>query len=272
MPQLVKLQDELKDSGFVIIAPHAQAGTQEEVVNLVRQQKVNYTIVSSGTVPGEKVDGIPAAFLFDASGKLVEKGHPSSMKQKIHDLVEKEPHFLAAGMTYTKHKGVADSLKKSKAYGQIIKKLEKDVNGAGAAAEEAKFLSGRLTAYGSRKLEEAKAAEAEDAFAAQQLYGEVSANWKGAEAGEQAAARLKELKNDKTFQTELKAATMAQQVRAECGKLIAQGGKLDLNYPLNKKVAASIQASYAALKKKYPESKAVTKLTGELELYGFKNL
>jgi hypothetical protein len=270
MPQLVKLQDELKDSGFVIIAPHAQDGTAEQVAGLARQLKVNFTVTSSGSVPGEKVEGIPAAFLFDSTGTLVEKGHPGSMKQKIHDLVEKEPHYLAAGKTYTKLKAVADSLKKSKAFGQILKKLEKDQKGDGAAAEEANYLAERLTAHGKKKLDEAKAAETDDAFLAQQLYNEVAANWKGVEIGDQASNRLKELKSDKAFQTELKAAAMAQQIRGECAKLIAKEGKFDLEYALNKKLVPGIQASYASLKKKYPESKAVAKLTGELESYGFK--
>jgi hypothetical protein len=272
MPQLVKLQDELKDSGFTIVAPHAQDASQEDVVALARQLKVNFTVVSSGEVPGETIGGIPAAFLFDSSGKLVQKGHPATMKQAIHDLVQREPHFLAAGRTYTKQKAVAESLKKSKAFGPMLKKLEKDLKGEGAAAEEATYLTERITAFGKKRLDEAKASETADAFAAQQLYTELAASFKGVEIGDQAAARLKELKNDKEFQTELKAATIAQQIRVECAKLVAQGGKVDLNYSPNKKVATSVLASYTALKKKYPESKALAGLKSELGGYGFKEL
>src|SRR5262245_58915483 len=139
MPQLVKLQDELRDSGFVVLAPHVQDGTQDEVAKVARGLKINFTVTNRGEVPGEAVSGIPAAFLFDSSGKLVSKGHPASMKQEIHDLVKKEPHFLAAGRTYTKHKATAEQLKSTKAYGPILKKLEKDLKGTGAAADEAKY-------------------------------------------------------------------------------------------------------------------------------------
>ncbi len=271
MPQLVKLQSELKESGFTIMAPHAQAGTQEDVEKLARQYKINFTMTSSGEVPGEKFDGLPMQFLFDSSGKLVEKGHHIP-PQKITNLVASEPHFLAAGRKYTKHKAEAEALKKSKVYGQIIKKLEKDLNGSGDAAEEAKYLTERIRAHGMKKLEEAKTAEGDDAFLAQQTYGDVAAGWKGDEIADQASARLKELKTDKAFQAELKASQMAHQILAECDKLVAQQGKINLDYGPNQKVAASVKSSVTALKKKYPDSKATGKIAQVLEGYGFKGL
>lgn len=272
MPQLVKLQDQLKDTGFTIIAPHAQAGTQEEVAMMARQLKMmNIVVASNGEVPGEKVEGIPMQFLFDASGKLVEKGNhiPAA---KIQDLVASEPHFLAAGRTYTKHKAEAEALKKSKAYGAILKKLEKSLSGKGDAAEEAKYLSERIRAHGKRKLEEAKAAEGDDPFAAQQVYTDLAATWKGDELGDKASARLKEIKADKAFQTELKASTILHQVLSECDKLVAQGGTINHGYGPNQKIAANVRASAAALKKKYPESKAVAKLPEMLKGFGFKDI
>ena len=272
MPQLVKLQDELRDSGFVVMAPHVQNGTEEEVAKVARGLKINFTVTEGSTVPGESVSGIPAAFLFDASGKLVSKGHPSSMKQEIHDLVKKEPHFLAAGRTYTKHKATAEMLKTTKVYGTILKKLEKDLKGTGAAADEAKYLSERILQYGGKKLDEAKSMEAEQAFQANALYTDLSSNWKGTAPGDKASARLKELKADKAFQEELKAGQMAQQIRAECDKLIIQGGKLNLDYTPNVKIAATVKGSFAALKKKYPESKATALLKKELEGNGFKGI
>lgn len=271
MPQLVKLQDELRDTGFAIVAPHSQAGTEDDVANFGRQYKINFSMINSGEVPGQKFESLPMQFLFDASGKLVESGHHINDK-KIHDLVASEPHFLAAGRKYTKHKAEAELLKKSKAYAPILKKLEKDVNGTGDAAEEAKYLTARIRAYGTKKLEEAKAAESEDPYVAEQGYTAVSTTWKGDALAEKASARLKELKADKDFQTELKASTMVHQILSECEKLVAQGGKLNLDYPVNQKVAASVKTSVAALKKKYPDSKAAKNIGQTLQSYGFKSL
>jgi hypothetical protein len=270
MPQLVKLQEELKDSGFVIIATHVQNATQEEVVNLCRSKKVNYSITSQGNVPGDTGNGIPRAFLFDSKGALVQAGYPESMKPKIHELVKSEPHWLAAGREYTKLKPVAESLKTTKNYGQVLKKLEKDVKGEGAVAEEAKYLQERILGYGKRTLESVKALEAEDALSAQQAYTEISTLWKGCEVGTESAARLKELKADKEFQTELKASTLAHQILAECDKLIAQQGKINLDYAPNKKIAATVRSMVPVLKKKYPEAKATSKLAEQLKGYGFK--
>ncbi|MBI4601415.1 MAG: hypothetical protein HY721_05560 [Planctomycetes bacterium] len=267
----MKLQAELKDTGFVIVAPHAQQATQEEALRLLRQYKVNYTVTSSGNLPGEEVKGLPMAFLFDTSGKIVEKGNHIPL-QKVRDLVQSEPHFLAAGRTYTKQKAAAESLKKTKVYGQILKKLDKDLKGDGPAAEEARYLAERIRAHGQRKLDEAKAGESDDAFLAQMAYAEVAASWKGDEIGEKASARLKELKADKTFQEELKAATLASQILAECEKLVAQGGKVVLDQGPNQRIAANVKASATALKKKFPEAKATAKVLRELEGYGIKGL
>jgi len=53
------------------------------------------------------------------------------MKKKIIDLIGSEPHFLAAGHTYTKLASVADALKKTKAYGPLLKKLDGDAKKTG---------------------------------------------------------------------------------------------------------------------------------------------
>jgi len=271
MPQLVKLQEEFKDSGLVVIGLHSQNGTKEEVANKARGLKVNYPIFDRGSIPGQKVDGLPSCFLFDSSGKLVASGR-SELKTKAQALAQSEPHFLAAGMKYTKHKATAESLKKSKAYGSMLKKLEKDLKSEGAAGAEAKYLTERITAHGTRQVEAAKEAEKEDAFAAMQTWSDLSTNFKGHEIGTEAAKRVKELKADKAFQEELKASTMAQQILGECNKLIAQGGKIDLEYAVNKPVAANIRASVAALKKKFPESKAATNITSLVQTYGITGI
>src|ERR1041385_488162 len=269
MPQLVKLQEELKDSGFVIVAPHAQAGTQDEVTALLRKNKVNYTVTSSGSIPDNPVSGIPAAFLFATSGNLIEKGTPSGMHKKIQDLVKSEPHFLAAGMKYTKLASVADALKKTKLYGPILKKLDKDKTGSGPPAEEAKYLSGRIQAYGQKRLEAAKALEAEDPYEAMKEYNEVAQSWGGVETGDKAKARLKELKDDKDFQSELKAADLLHAIMADCEKLVPSGSTINLDYASNKKFAANVRAGAAALKKKFPNAKATARLATVLKPYGF---
>ena len=271
LPQLVKLQDELKETGFSVVAIHCQDVPQDKVTKLLKQHKAGFTVTSGGNIPDNPVSGIPAAFLFDSSGNLVERGHPSTMKGSIQALVEKEPHFLAAGRKYTKLAAAAESLKKTRAYGQVLKSVEKHLKTEGAPGEEAKYLSERITAYGEKLLAAAKEREGVDAFKAQQSYVEISANWKGTPIGEKAAARIKELKADKEFQDEHKAAAVAAQILAECDKLVWQGrGELNLESPANKKVVTTVTASAQAFKKKFSKSKAATRLDAELASYGLK--
>ncbi len=272
MPGLVKLQAELKDSGFVVIATHVQDATQEEVVNFLRSQKADFMGTSFGQVPGREVRGVPHAFLFNSSGELVAEGHPDVLKPKVKELVASEPHWLAAGREYKKLKPLADSLKKTSSYGPILKRLEGEAKKSGEAAEEAKYLLDNILNYGRRKLGEARRLETEDAFLADKLYNEISAGWKGSEVAAEASARLKELKQDKEFQQELKASALAHHILARCENLVAQGGKINLDYGPNQKVAAEVRAMVPVLKKKFPESKAAAKISEQLKSYGFKDL
>lgn len=271
MPQLVKLQDELRDSGFVIIGAHSQGGTKDEIAKVARGLKINFTVTDRFDIPGDDSNSLPMQFLFDASGKLVEKGNHLK-PQSIKDLVASEPHFLAHGREYKKHKAEVEMLKKTKAYGTILKKLEKSLKGSGDAAEESKYLTERLLAFGAKQVDGAREAEANDAFKAHQLYTDLAANWKGADPGDKASARLKELKSDKAFQEELKASKLLAQVLAECDKLVAQGGKIKLDYGPNQKVAATVKAGALALKKNHPKSKAAEQLTTVLGELGFKGI
>jgi hypothetical protein len=274
MPQLVKLQEELKDAGFALIAVHSQSVPKEQVLKLLKQNKVNYTVVAGGEVPGNPVSGIPAGFVFDSSGKLVGKGKPTGLKGTIQKLLESEPHYLAAGRKYSsKVAAVAESLKKSTAYGQALKRLEKDASGSGPAAEEAKYLAERLNAHGEYLIERAKALEAEDAYKALQSYGDIAGRYKGSKLGEKAEARQKELKADKDFQEELKAATVLNSILTECNGLVWQGkGEINLENAMNKKVSPRVTAGVQMLKKKFPKSKAAARVNDELSIYGFKNV
>jgi len=267
----VKLQEEYKDTGFAIVAPHVQEPNKEAVLGLLRKNRANYTVTNGGRAPGQG-NGIPEAFLFDTRGKLVEKGHPAELKKKIIDLIQSEPHFLAAGRTYTKLAPVAEALKKTRAYGPILKKLDGDAKKTGDVADEAKYLADRIRAYGKKRLDAAKALETEDPFKAQQAYTEIAASWKGDESGTAAAARLKELKADKEFKKELEASTILNAIITECEKLVASPNGIDPDSSANRKAAATIRGLAATLKRKHPESKAAGKLSELGKSYGFSEL
>lgn len=271
MPQLVQLQEKLRDQGFVIVGNHVQNGTKDEVVGLVRRLKVNFTITSFSRIDvPEKGSGIPRAYLFNSRGELVEKGHPASMKKSIEDLVASEPHWLAAGREYEELAAVADALKKVKGrYSAILKRLAREAKKDGDAKEEAEYLLKRIRGHGRDLLERAKALESEDAFGAHRIYEQVAMGWKGDEVGDQASDRLKALKRDKTFQKELKAGAYADAIRQEFKNLIPnpRDGKIRLEERANRKTALKIRKMFALLKSKYEETKAFSSIQRELEKY-----
>ncbi len=272
MPQLVKLQKDYKDQGFTIIANHAQNIPKDEVVTYLRSAKVNFTVTSGGRVDvPNRLSGIPAAYLFDSSGKLVLSGRPATMKQQIIDLIQSEPHFLAAGRSYKKLGKIAASLKRSKAYASILKKLDKEEKKGGEAAEEAAYLSSRIRNYGKDRYLAAKKLERSDAFGAMSIYNELKVTFKGEKAGDKADERIKALKKNKEFQTELKAGEIAAKILAECEKLTVPRGrsKPDLSGGQNKRIAGKVRGMMAVLLKRYGETNAAKKAKADLKDYGF---
>src|SRR5262249_12093472 len=126
--------------------------------------------------------------------------------------------------------------------------------------------------YGKKRIAEAKGSEVDDPLSSNQLYSDIAAQWKGSEIGDQASARLKELKADKEFQNELSASKVYHQILAEADKLVLQNGKIENEYGPNKKVSANVKGMVAQFKKKFSNSKAVAKIDKDLEPYGFKGL
>ncbi len=272
MPQLVKLQKEYKDQGFTVIGAHVQNAEKEEVTAFLRSAKVNFTVTSGGSINvSDKLEGIPAAYLFDASGKLVEAGRPALMKQSIVDLIKSEPHFLLEGRKFEKMNKYAEGLKRSRAYGKMLKSLEKEVDKEGRAGKEAKFLVKKIRDYGKKKYFEARKLESTNALRSLETYNMVAASWKGVDIGDRSSKRLRELKKDKEFQTELKASKLAAQILAECGKLASYGGrKPALTSGPNKKIAAKVRGYARVLFRKYGDSQAATRIKTALGSYGFK--
>mgnify|MGYP003572931363 CR=1 FL=1 len=269
----MKLQKQYEDQGFVIIAPHAQNVPQDDVVAFLRQNKVNFTVTSGGGVQvPDRLSGIPAAYLFNSKGELVEAGRPSSMKNSITGLIDSEPHYLAAGIEYDKTVGkLAAALKKTKAYGTILDRLDKEIKKDGETAAEAKFLADNIRGFGKKRYFDARKLEASDAYAAMSLYSELKVSFKGDKAGDKAGERIAELKKDKDFQKELKAGEVATKISAECQNLVVNTGQTKpvLTSGPNKKTAAKVRAMARVLFGKYGDSKAAERTKSELESYGF---
>jgi hypothetical protein len=246
--------------------------TEDKVVALCREKHVNYTVQTSARVSGDSSNGIPHAFLFDASGKCIGEGHPDELTKKIDELVKTEPHWITRGKKLTSAaKAIPEGLKAGKTMGwasaeveSLLKKQDPKVQ------EEAQFLKEQLAAEGDRAIEAAKALEPVNAFRAQLAYEEISKAWKKTESATKADARLKEIKADKELQPEIAAGKIVFQIDDLVGQLVATNGKINLDYGPNQTTAANIAALQKKLKgKAYADSKCAQKCLAALKDLGF---
>ena len=250
------MHNKYKDKGFVLISAHRQnPNLKDKCIALLRQHKANYTVTDGGSVVGDTSRGIPHAYLFDWNGQLVKGGRPSALYQEVDALMGRAPHWLTAARRFKDgavKKAVA-KLGKNKGYGKIIKSLEK-ISGAGA--EEANFLKDRILSYGNSKLSQAETDVTNDPLAAQIGLRTLKKLFKGHEIGNKAKARLKELKQDKDFQKELKAFRFISQMEALSSNLRPQ---YKPDHPVNKNTILQIKGLARKLMKKYPKTKAAAR-------------
>jgi len=274
MPHLVKVQDQFRAQGLIIIASHCQDVPKDTVLGLCRQKHVNYTVVSQGRVQGDTSNGIPHAFLFDASGKCVKEGHPEELTKAIEGLLASEPHWITGGRKLESPAvaKIADALKAGKPFGWALDELSKLEKKEDPKVDKAEvtFLMDQIKAEGEAELAAAKTAEDSDAYGACAAYEDVKTSFKKTEYDKRADERLKELKKDKDFQKELSAGKLIAQINDLCGKLVAQNGKVDLDYTANRDTAANIAAGAKKLKKDFGDTKAAKKCLSDLGSYGFK--
>ncbi|MDO4550441.1 MAG: TlpA disulfide reductase family protein [Planctomycetia bacterium] len=89
-PKLIECQQKYGGTGkFVLIGSHLQ-GKSDKVSDFLKKQGCNFTVYQGFSGPDGGPDGgIPSAAIYDHTGKVVEKGHPSSLVSKIPMYLER---------------------------------------------------------------------------------------------------------------------------------------------------------------------------------------
>lgn len=75
LPELAKIAKRYDTKGLKVVGVHSQEGTKEEVNKVLDKAKVKYPVVGNAGCPID-FNGIPRAFVFDKTGKLVWTGNP----------------------------------------------------------------------------------------------------------------------------------------------------------------------------------------------------
>ncbi|HEX4589585.1 MAG TPA: hypothetical protein VH120_06630, partial [Gemmataceae bacterium] len=184
MPHLVRWQEELADFGLVIVAPHRQKATDDDVRSTARARGINYT-VTTGHVSGGSGVGIPHCYVFDQSGKCVFEGNPADAEGKLRSTIgaslvaktgrESFPKVLAAQV---------DALRAGKPPAGVLAKVQPLTRSAdGDTAAAAKSLADVLTGPARAALEAAKAQRHDDPLAAYARAQRLSATFKSTPVG-----------------------------------------------------------------------------------------
>ncbi len=90
LPKLAKLDKQYRKRGLVLIGMHAQQATNEQILEIVKKNKLEFTITMNPSSKGPvKFSGIPKVFIFNGNGKLVFDGHPNDMEKVIKSELRK---------------------------------------------------------------------------------------------------------------------------------------------------------------------------------------
>lgn len=92
---------------MVVFGAHSQNAGDEEVKQVVKKNNLSFTITKGVSGP-VNFNGIPHAFVFDASGALVFHGHPAS--REFDAAVQKATRGVAAAPAASRASGL-DALK-----------------------------------------------------------------------------------------------------------------------------------------------------------------
>lgn len=273
MPHLVRWNYELSDFGLLIIGSHRQQASADTVKAKAQSLGVNFPMVQSGSVKGEKGGGIPHCYLFDHTGKCIFDGHPSDVESKLRVAVGKALADISSEKTsFSKSiTPLLDSLKKGQSPMPILQKaipMQKSTDTA--TAEDAKLLVARLTDAGQKAVEAAEASIMDDPVAAYNKLQKVPTTFKGTPVAAKATELLTGLRKDKAVQTELKARPTLDAVKKIDAQLSPYSGKLDpaafkkIHGATLKKLTSTLQT----MVKSYPDTPATQEALNIGEKYG----
>jgi hypothetical protein len=157
MPHLVQMDKKLSKKGLVIIAPEVQGSSNEDIKEVLEENKAEYTVTKGVTGP-RLIQGIPSSVVFDVSGKLAYIGHPSdpNTEKTIKSLLknatpDEDSDSASSGLTARKPDLVANR-KWTNAEGKEMEAALVDLTGT---TGHFKFANGQKFDYDISKLSEA---------------------------------------------------------------------------------------------------------------------
>ncbi len=206
-----ELHEKNKDKGLVVLAPHVQTATREQLEAYVLKYGITYPVAVNANTSAYSTGTIPQAAVIGPDGSVAWKGTPGGPEEKvIEEQLKKVDLFGERALLATKEgKAVATQVLQGK-YGAAVAELKKA--GTGASAEMAATLS-RLEAYSKKLLEQAKKAQADGDYArATEMATQVEKQFKGSDFEAEAKAIVAEVKKAGDYKKVMQAAAMWSQL------------------------------------------------------------
>ena len=286
MSKLVAMQKKYGKRGLVIVAMHAQGtsdSVRKQVLDLCKTKKVNYIVTAAGSVPGSTGRGIPHVQLIAPSGKVVWQGSPRDPKLtqgieallpkvKLSDKVKREilAEKICGDREYVAQKKAVKQIYAGQ-LGASYKSLLPQKDAEGAAGEEATQLLEGLDTYAKSLFTEAEELRAVQPSKMMRELRKIAELFVGTPYGEQANNQVKELTENKEFQSHLKCERVYRTIMNST-KRIGTPPENEKERSLFLKKKQSRIKMFASQAKSFiknnPESPFATKLTERLTLYG----
>jgi thiol-disulfide isomerase/thioredoxin len=257
IPHLAELQAKYGRDNFIIIANHCQQ-EPADTVNSTWHGKGGgdqITVMMDGELAGANVTGIPRCFLFDHTGKLIYDGFPSEVADTLDRAMKATPGALVAGHDFKKCAKQAAAIGAMKgSLAATIKSLRTLASGTDEAAkDEASWLLAKLETFAKDGLQRITEEKSEDPLAAGNDLARLLGLFKGDELGKPFEDLVKELKADKDYQRELRAAQALASVIAQAEKI---GLGSDPDAHSRKQALADISAGLQQVEKSFPDTAA----------------
>jgi hypothetical protein len=260
MPHLVRWHDEYGDFGLVVVGPHVQNASTDEIKRKAEALNIRFPVTRGGQVEGSDAKGIPHCFVFDHVGECVYEGHPGKAAEKVKSAVGaglvaaaglKEPHKSLQTVTDGLGKGTLSPV-------QALQKVMPLRSSAGPLGDQAKALADAILAGGQRRFDEAKSQAKDDPVTAYETAQRLTTNFKGTSLAPKANELATRLRSDKKVSGELQARPKLDAVKRIDAAL--SQSKLERNSDEFKKAHAAqlkqMTTGLQQMKRAYPDAKA----------------
>jgi len=282
LSKMAGLQSKFGRAGLIVVGAHAQgssAAIKAAVLKMAKSKGVNYTLVSSGHVPGSKGKGIPHCLLLAPDGTLAWQGTPydPKLKARIVALLKriKSPAQLAQISLnlaiFGEDPDPADYDKVSRAVKAVTtgrlgtaKLLCKaHVEKKDVAAEQAQGLIESIDTYCEDQLAEIEKMKTDDPANAVMQLRILQKRMTGTEMAKTLAAKKTKMLADETFQTAIKAQRQYQIILKGVNKIPEKPSNPAALKRWNRRYGSSVKAIVKRLekfRKAYPDSPFAEKL------------